>query len=261
MHATAILEFVRRRFPQFHSARIGQDVPPFEREKLLNDYRQGKIDVMVQVDMIGEGTDIKPISVIVKADLVRAYSKTLQQIFRGMRYYDAFSDEANLCDIYAANDSEVVDTLEWITSEEQIGIKMKEKREQEETAFRNAPEESMWELREVQQHQDMMTHSLELFPEYARPLPPQKELRPEALETTDYILDVSKREHDLRQACAVLASRLAHILRAAGRPVEISVIHAEAKRRLSKAQDELSLNELRKKQTWLERCIAERKLL
>jgi hypothetical protein len=36
--------------------------------------------------MIGEGTDIKPISVIVKADLVRALSKTMQQVFRGMRY-------------------------------------------------------------------------------------------------------------------------------------------------------------------------------
>ena len=33
---------------------------------------------------------------VTKADLVRAYSKTMQQVFRGMRYYDGFSDEANL---------------------------------------------------------------------------------------------------------------------------------------------------------------------
>ena len=36
---------------------------------LLADYREGRLDVMVQVDMIGEGTDIKPISVIVKRDV------------------------------------------------------------------------------------------------------------------------------------------------------------------------------------------------
>jgi superfamily II DNA or RNA helicase len=260
LHAAAILEFVRKNFPQWVSARIGQDVPQVEREELLGHYRDGKIDVMVQVDMIGEGTDIKPISTIVKADLVRAYSKTLQQIFRGMRYYDGFSEEENLCDIYAANDSEVVDTLEWITSEEQIGVKMKEEREREEAMTRSAPAESMWELREVQ-GRDMQTHSLELFPEYARPLPPQKHPLPSQVDGEDYIVDVTRREQELRQECAVLAQRLVHVLRSAGRPAEISTIHAEWKRRFSKAQEQLSLNELRKKQSWLERCIMARKLV
>jgi superfamily II DNA or RNA helicase len=257
-HAEAILDFVRRRFPQFSSARIGQDVAAAERESLLNGYRNGSIDVMVQVDMIGEGTDIKPISVIVKADLVRAYSKTMQQVFRGMRYYDGFSEESNLCDIYAANDSEVVRTLEWITSEEQIGIGMKDERTREEQLARGAPQESPWELREVE-HRDMQTHSLELFPEYARPLPPQ--IITASVGTDGYILDVSRQEHDLRQECAVLASKLSFILKSVGRNIEVSTIHAEAKRRFSKAQGDLSVRELGRKRDWLIRCIDARKVL
>ena len=256
-HAEAILHFVRARFPQFSSARIGQDVPAGEREEMLDGYRNGKIDVMVQVDMIGEGTDIKPISVIVKADLVRAYSKTMQQVFRGMRYYDGFSDEANVCDIYAANDSEVVRTLEWITSEEQLGIKLKDERKREEQLARGTPQESMWELADVQ-HRDMQTHSLELFPEYARPVVTKAAKK---AKTDDYAIDISAREHQLRQECAALASKLSFILKSHGRNVEVSTIHAEAKRRFSKAQEELSINELTKKKNWLMQCIDARKLL
>jgi superfamily II DNA or RNA helicase len=269
LHAQAILEFVRARFPQFSSARIGQDVGADERQKLLDGYRNGRIDVMVQVDMIGEGTDIKPISVIVKADLVRAYSKTMQQVFRGMRYYDAFPAEANLCDIYAADDSEVVTTLEWITSEEQIGITLRETRDREESAMRGVSPESMWELTEVHHH-EMLTHTLELFPEYARPEPVVLPAKLRAMpvdrqnEGDGHVMDVSRQELMLRQECASLAQRLAHILRAAGNPIEIAMIHAEAKKRLSKsqkAQEELSILELTKKQMWLERCISARRLV
>jgi superfamily II DNA or RNA helicase len=256
-HAEAILNFVRARFPQFSSARIGQDVAAGEREESLERYRAGKIDVMVQVDMIGEGTDIKPISVIVKADLVRAYSKTMQQVFRGMRYYDGFSEDANVCDIYAANDSQVVHTLEWITSEEQLGIKLKDERKREEQLARGTPQESMWELTDVQ-HRDMQTHSLELFPEYARPIVIKAEKK---AKTDNYAVDISRQEHHLRQECAALASKLSFILKSHGRNVEVSTIHAEAKRRFSKAQEELSINELTKKKNWLMQCIDAKKLL
>lgn len=256
-HAAAILDFVRARFPGVSSARIGQDIPVMEREKLLMKYREGLIDVMVQVDMIGEGTDIKPISVIVKADLVRAYSKTMQQVFRGMRYFDGFSEEANLCDIYSANDSEVVRTLEWITSEEQLGVKLKEEKRREEGAARTAPGESLWELKDVQQHHDMQTHILELFPEYGRP---EEELRREEKRKGEFAIDVSRREHELRQECAALASRLSFMLKSTGKSVEVSTIHAEAKRRFSKAQGELSITELTRKRDWLIRCLDARKM-
>lgn len=250
-HAAAILTFVRERFPRVSATRIGQDVPVAEREERLEAYRQGTIDVMVQVDMIGEGTDIKPISIIVKADLVRAYSKTMQQIFRGMRYYDGFPEDQNRCDLYAANDSEVVQTLEWISAEEQIGIKIKTKRTRETPPAPPAPaERSAWELKAVE-HRRLRTHNLD---HRLDTTPPSTAMRPQ-------IVDVSAQEKDLRQACATLASELSFTLQADGQITSIRQIHAEAKRRFSKAQDELSLHELKQKQRWLEQCLRARRLL
>lgn len=256
-HAQAILEYVQDHFPGVRSARIGQDIPEQERLQLLDDYRNGAIDVMVQVDMIGEGTDIKPISVIVKADLVRAFSKTMQQIFRGMRYYDGFSEQANVCDIYAANDSGVVHILEWITNEEQFGIALKKERLLDEIIERTAPaqQESLWELTEVQ-HGGTETHSLELFPDFSRQQPQYQ-----ATMVVEKVIDISAREHELRQECANLASKLMFAMKSNGRPIEVSFIHAEAKRRFAKAQEQMSIPELTKKRDWLMQCIVSRRLV
>lgn len=254
-HASAMLSFIKRRFPEFSAARIGQDIPAREREKLLADYREGKIAVMVQVDMIGEGTDIKPISLIVKADLVRAWSKTLQQIFRGMRYFDGFPKEANLCDIYSADDSQVVATLSWITSEERFGLRQREKWEEERETLRGEPKQSMWNLANVE-HLDSQTHVLELFPEFANDKKSEKES-----DSDDYVLDVGEMEEKLRRDCAALAAKLSFILEGRGERVDPRHIHAEAMKRFAKSQDRLSLPELRKKKAWLERCVAMRRMI
>jgi hypothetical protein len=113
--------------------------------------------------MIGEGTDIKPISTIVKADLVRAHSKTMQQVFRGMRYCSEWDEEANLCDIYLANDSELVETLDRITSEQQIGVTRKKERESGAMSEGSNPQEaSPWELKDVT-HRRLKTHSVDFY--------------------------------------------------------------------------------------------------
>ena len=266
-HAAAVLDFVRARFPQYTSARIGQDLPQKTCEAELDAYREGRTDVMVQVDMIGEGTDIKPISTIVKADLVRAFSKTMQQVFRGMRYYGDWGEGANVCDLYAAGDTDVVSVLEWITSEEQLGVAAKSER-QPRTSAPPPPrmsERSAWELKQVK-HQKTKSHALELFPGaevgsgqlYLRELhaaPPPQTSAPQ------HAVDVNAREKELRKACAELASELAFALEADGRPVAIREVHAQAKRRLAKGQSQLSLGELEQKRRWLERCLRARRLL
>lgn len=258
-HAAAILAFVRARFPNFSAARIGQDVPAHEREGLLQQYRDGDLDVMVQVDMIGEGTDIKPISVIVKADLVRAYSKTMQQVFRGMRYVAAFPEDQNRCDIYAANDSDVVHTLEWITSEEQIGVKLRKQSAAREAPAAPTTEHSPWELASVQ-HRDIRTHSLERMPGYVRSSRAFHRDIP-APEPEAQVVDVNEQERALRKECARLASELSFFLQGRGLRVDVREIHARAKQRLAGAQGELSLRELERKQEWLERCLQAGRLL
>ncbi|MFN8367411.1 MAG: DEAD/DEAH box helicase family protein [Candidatus Kapaibacterium sp.] len=252
-HAQAMMEFIIERYPHYRTARIGQDIPEAERLQLLQEYRDGLVDVMVQVDMIGEGTDIKPISVIIKADLVRAYSKTLQQVFRGMRYYDSFPESENVCDIYTANDSELVRILEWIATEEKMGLKMKQSREGEQIE-RKTPEykEAVWELQDVAQS-NFSSHELSLFPE----------LMGAAISRIPdgNVTNVSEREHQLRMECSDLAQKLTHILKSHGRRVEVSQVHAEAKKRFGKAQEEMSLPELLKKKDWLERGIKARRII
>jgi superfamily II DNA or RNA helicase len=245
-HAEAMLEYVRLYFPDVRSGRIGQDVAEEERRGLLQDYREGRLDVMVQVDMIGEGTDIKPISIIVKADLVRAFSKTMQQIFRGMRYYGAFSEEANVCDIYASNDAELVQILEWISSEEQFGITLRKPRTDGENRARtSAPQHNeIWQLTSVE-HQSIETHGLTLFEGYLRPTPVVKRTSkkqplqsalflqpppPEVAET----LNIAAHERALRQECSALAARLARLLEGTttdGKRTMMSKIHSAAIRK------------------------------
>ena len=247
-HAEAILQYVCRRWPDVSSARIGQDVPAGERAALLDAYRRGEIECMVQVDMIGEGTDIKPISVLVKADLVRALSKTMQQLFRGMRYVPQWPREANRCDLYAADDSGIVDTLRWIVSEQKLGAR-KGGAGGEGAAPGEQPEKpSVWEVTGVRQA-EAQSHSLETMPEYRAsadfhrdvPLAPQR----------PHVVDVAAREKELRLVCAELAKELSY-----GVDQPVRAVHAAWKRSLrGQPQADASIVELTKKKTWLERCL------
>jgi superfamily II DNA or RNA helicase len=260
LHAAAILDFVRRRFPNYASGRIGQDVPAGERAALLADYREGRLDVMVQVDMIGEGTDIKPISVIVKADLVRAVSKTLQQVFRGMRHVTDWSEEHNLCDIFAADDSEVVATLRWMTEEERIGARKRKEAVARETPAGPAVGPSGWELKAVHNH-DIRTHSLhqgEQAVRLARDFHVDAGARRRPVPE---VIDVNARERELRKECARLASELSFFLGSGGRDVSVRDVHARARQRLGRGQGDLSVPDLERKRTWLERCLQAGRIL
>jgi superfamily II DNA or RNA helicase len=253
-HAAAILDFVRRRYPDVTSARIGQDVPAAERSALLDAYRRGEIAVMVQVDMIGEGTDVKPISVLVKADLVRAVGKTMQQVFRGMRHVPTWPDDANRCDLYAADDSDVVETLRWIAAEEQAGIKTRKSSTGGEGKGGAPPTPSVWELKSVRQG-DRQTLSLEEIPGYRASADFHRDV-PAAPAPAPTARDMAVEERHLRAACAEMAKELAFAL-----DVSVRTVHAEAKRRLAtgaraeKGQAALSVRELTAKQAWLERSL------
>lgn len=261
-HAAAILDFVQRRFPAFAAARIGQDVPAGERAARLEAYREGRLDVMVQVDMIGEGTDIKPISVVVKADLVRALSKTMQQLFRGMRYVAEWPEEHNRCDVYAADDSEVVQTLRWIAEEQRAGVRLRTERAARETPAAAASPDghSVWELKGVRR-QEARTHSLDALAaprpaiDFHRDAPAPVPVR------TPQAIDVGARERELRRECARLASELAFFLRGRGLPVDEREIHARAKQHLRQEQGRLSLQGLERKRRWLEQCLQVGRLL
>jgi superfamily II DNA or RNA helicase len=272
-HSAAILDFVKARFPGVVSARIGQDLPERERAKSLHAYRAGEIDVMVQVDMIGEGTDIKPISIIVKADLVRAFSKTMQQIFRGMRYYTPFGEVGNICDIYTSNDSEVVQILDWLTSEEQLGVSIKTAHSQGKKSASVPQIQEKWDLMTVE-HNETATHALSLGDGcmITEPIIRQKGKKKQETffainnerEKIQQALDSAARERELRHECLGLVVKLAQVLpKEAIAPYTsgVTAVHSAAMRRFSKTFEQLSSHELHQKRTWLLECMKEKRVI
>lgn len=278
LHAASILEYVQANFPHVRSARIGQDIPEADRARLLKEYRSGEIDVMVQVDMIGEGTDIKPISVIVKADLVRAWSKTLQQLFRGMRYYAPFGVEANVCDVYTSNDAEVVRILEWLTSEEQIGVTLSNHSHGGKKSRTQQPSQHPeWELLTVEHH-DIASHTLELHngalhhieldTKRGRGRP---RTRPETMfvvnsdrSAVEMAVNQAARERELRQECSELTMKLTRILPKEswnGHSSAFMLVHTESMRRFSKSPEQMNCAELLQKRDWLKACAKEKRVL
>jgi superfamily II DNA or RNA helicase len=257
-HAADVLDFMERRYGWFTTTRIGQDVPRDEREERLQAYRDGEVDVMVQVDMIGEGTDIKTISVIAKLDLVSARSKTLQQIFRGMRYYDPWDDAANVCDVFTSGDLGLSETLDWMTREVQEGLR---RREEEGTAPEKAEqndERSEWALTGVDEG-DIETHRLELE-NNGRDSNLQVQRQPFEEPDPD-TLDLSAQEEELRQECSELATQVAHALQNRGMDLHIRDVHMKAKERFQKAQSEMNLQLLKRKKKWLQRCLRSKRFV
>jgi superfamily II DNA or RNA helicase len=257
-HAADVLDFMERRYGWFTTTRIGQDVPRDEREERLQAYRDGEVDVMVQVDMIGEGTDIKTISVIAKLDLVSARSKTLQQIFRGMRYYDPWDDAANVCDVFTSGDLGLSETLDWMTREVQEGLR---RREEEGTAPEKAEqndERSEWALTGVDEG-DIETHRLELE-NNGRDSNLQVQRQPFEEPDPD-TLDLSAQEEELRQECSELATQVAHALQNRGMDLHIRDVHMKAKERFHKAQSEMNLKLLKRKKKWLQRCLRSKRFV
>jgi superfamily II DNA or RNA helicase len=257
-HAADVLDFMERRYGWLSTTRIGQDVPRDEREERLQAYRDGAVDVMVQVDMIGEGTDIKTISVIAKLDLVSARSKTLQQIFRGMRYYAPWDAAANVCDVFTSGDLGLSETLDWMTREVQEGLRRRtEKGPSPEKAEQN-DERSEWALTGVDEGK-IETHRLELQDD-GRDSNLQVQRQPFEEPDPD-TLDISAQEDDLRKECAGLATQVAHALQNRGMDVHIRDVHAKAKDRFRKAQSDMSLTLLKRKKRWLQRCLRSKRFV
>ena len=258
-HAADVLDFMRRRYGWLSVTRIGQDVPRHEREERLDAYRNGEVDVMVQVDMIGEGTDIKTISVIAKLDLVSARSKCLQQIFRGMRYFAPWSDAANVCDVFTSGDLGLSETLDWMTREVQEGI-----RTRKEKSNRTPPEKttesdrSSWAMKQVSQG-DFQTHRVEME-QSGRLRVQRQQFQGNQNASPGAGLDIKAREEKLRKECSELATAVAYALQDRGKSVHIRDVHQKAKERFGMKQADMSLRHLQKKKKWLKRCKQMRQL-
>ena len=82
-HAQHIAEYYRQQ--DVHCAVIDSKTPSVDRKRLVADYRKGALDVLVNVDIFGEGFDVPEVEFIQLARPTLSLSKYLQQVGRGMR--------------------------------------------------------------------------------------------------------------------------------------------------------------------------------
>ena len=82
-HARHITEYYRQK--NVNCCWIEAKTPMAERDRLVQEYRDGQIDVVVNVDILGEGADFPEVEFIQLARPTLSLSKYLQQVGRGMR--------------------------------------------------------------------------------------------------------------------------------------------------------------------------------
>ncbi len=82
-HAHHIAEYYRKQ--GVGCCVIDAQTPKSEREKLVDEYRQGIVDVIVNVDIFSEGFDCPEVEFIQLARPTLSLAKYLQQVGRGMR--------------------------------------------------------------------------------------------------------------------------------------------------------------------------------
>ena len=82
-HARHITEYYQKQ--RVNSCWIEAKTPTAERDRLVQEYRDGLIDVVVNVDILSEGADFPEVEFIQLARPTLSLSKYLQQVGRGMR--------------------------------------------------------------------------------------------------------------------------------------------------------------------------------
>ena len=82
-HARHILEYYRD--GGVSCCMIDAKTPPEERRSLVEDYRNGRFTLMVNVDIFSEGWDVPEVEVIQLARPTLSLAKYLQQVGRGLR--------------------------------------------------------------------------------------------------------------------------------------------------------------------------------
>ena len=65
---------------------IDAKTPAFERKQIINDFRAGKVQILTNVDIIGEGFDVPDCSTVILLRPTQSLSLYIQQSMRGMRY-------------------------------------------------------------------------------------------------------------------------------------------------------------------------------
>jgi hypothetical protein len=91
--------------------REGQLKSPAENTRLLKEFKEGKIQILVQVGKVDEGFDACRASVLVFLHLIGSDPKLFQQIGRGLRRNYALRFEVDSVSVYASADTPLADVI------------------------------------------------------------------------------------------------------------------------------------------------------
>jgi hypothetical protein len=109
-HAQHITEYYRKQ--GVNCCWIEAKTPAAERDRLVQAYRDGRIDVVVNVDIFSEGADFPEVEFIQLARPTLSLSKYLQQVGRGMRIAEG-KDMVVILDHVGMYDSFGLPTEDW----------------------------------------------------------------------------------------------------------------------------------------------------
>ena len=92
------------------SVNIDCDTPKDERERMLREFKEGKIQVLVNVELFTEGFDCPDVSFVQLARPTRSLAMYLQQVGRGLRYVEGkektiFIDNVGLYNYFGLPDA------------------------------------------------------------------------------------------------------------------------------------------------------------
>lgn len=82
-HARRIAEYYSRR--GVNAVAVNSKTPAMERKRMVEEFRHGKIEVLVNVDVFSEGFDCPDVEFVQLARPTLSLAKYLQQVGRGLR--------------------------------------------------------------------------------------------------------------------------------------------------------------------------------
>src|SRR5699024_9074017 len=70
----------------YSAAHIDGKTPKLERDSIIEGFRTGKVNILTNCDIVGEGFDVPECSVVIMLRPTQSLSLYIQQSMRGMRY-------------------------------------------------------------------------------------------------------------------------------------------------------------------------------
>lgn len=70
----------------YNAAHIDGKTPKLERDSIIDDFRTGKVNILTNCDIVGEGFDVPECSTVIMLRPTESLSLYIQQSMRGMRY-------------------------------------------------------------------------------------------------------------------------------------------------------------------------------